>query len=174
MARSQEGELDSLADCAVLVRAAALIDPIAKALFDHGIPCRVVAEDPEAPPEIRTERVLLMTIHAAKGLEFDQVFVAGLEDGILPFTLYDKAEPEDGGPGEGARIEEEARILYVAMTRARAGLHLSWARSRIFKGRTLELPPSRFLARLGDLVPLAPEQDGPRKPRDLQPGLFRT
>lgn len=119
--------------------------------------------------EPRTERVALMTIHAAKGLEFDQVFVAGLEEGLLPFTLF------DSGGGEedellAERIEEERRLLYVAMTRARVGLHLSWARSRSFQGRRLELPPSRFLARIEELVPLA--DSSPHRPRDPQLGLF--
>jgi DNA helicase II / ATP-dependent DNA helicase PcrA len=164
VAEGQEGELASLADCAVLARAAALLEPIEKALLDHGIPFYVVGEDPEAPFEIREERVSLMTIHAAKGLEFDYVFVPGLEEGILPFTLFDKAE---GGEG---RIEEERRILYVAMTRARIGLRLSWARSRVFKGRSLELPPSSFLSRLEELVPLVHEEG--RRPRDPQLGLF--
>jgi Superfamily I DNA and RNA helicases len=173
VADSQEGSLRSLAECAVLTRAAALLEPVAKALNDHGIPYAMVGEERQAPYEIRTERVQLMTIHAAKGLEFDYVFIAALEEGLLPFTLYDSfgdAEaPESAGASE-ARIEEEARILYVAMTRARIGLRLSWAKTRDFKGRALALPPSRFLSRLADLVPL--EREAPRRPRDPQLGLF--
>jgi len=115
------------------------------------------------------ERVSIMTIHAAKGLEFDHVFVAGLEDGILPFILFD--DRDEAGAAAAARIEEERRILYVAMTRARVGLRLSWARSRRFRGRALELPPSRFLAEIGDLVPLE-EERGLRRERDPQLGLF--
>jgi superfamily I DNA/RNA helicase len=167
VAEGQEGELASLAACAVLVRAAALLEPIAKALDDHGIPYRIAGEDPEAPYEIREERVSLMTIHAAKGLEFDYVFVAGLEEGILPFTLFDK---DEGDEASEERIAEESRILYVAMTRARIGLHLSWARSRLFKGRMLELQPSSFLSRLEELVPLV--QAERHKERDPQLGLF--
>lgn len=135
-------------------------------------------------PEVDTERVSVMTIHAAKGLEFDQVFVAGLEDGILPFTLFDgggknERETEDAGAAgamppdaaeKGDGIEEERRLLYVAMTRARVGLHLSWARSRLFRGRRLALPPSRFLATIEDLVPMA--EAAPRRPMDKQLGLF--
>ncbi|MDR2111244.1 MAG: ATP-dependent helicase, partial [Spirochaetaceae bacterium] len=106
------------------------------------------------------EEVSLMTIHASKGLEFDQVFVAGLEEGLLPFTLFDKDED----------IEEERRLLYVAMTRARRGLHLSWASARTFRGRKLALGPSRFLAGLEDLIPAANIEY--RREADPQPYLF--
>jgi Superfamily I DNA and RNA helicases len=170
IAKGQEGALASLADCAVLVRAALLLEPIAKALDDHGIPYKIVGEDLEAPYEMRTERVSLMTIHAAKGLEFDYVFVAGLEEGILPFTLFDGAGGIDGEQERAARIAEEARILYVAMTRARIGLRLSCAKSRNFKGRMLKLPPSSFLARLEELVPI--ERAERTRKRDPQLGLF--
>jgi DNA helicase II / ATP-dependent DNA helicase PcrA len=172
-------ELRSLGECAILLRAAAMAPAFEKALDDHAIPFETVAApefraelpDGSIAPLIAPERVRIMTIHAAKGLEFDQVFVPGLEEGILPFTLYDD-DDEDGGEGrESARAEEERRILYVAMTRARTGLRLSWARSRRFRGRPLELPPSRFLAEIGDLVPIE-EEDGPRRERDPQLGLF--
>jgi superfamily I DNA/RNA helicase/PHP family Zn ribbon phosphoesterase len=131
---------------------------------------------PQDGLEPRTEKVPLLTIHAAKGLEFDHVFVAGLEEGILPFTLFD--DPGDGAEGDAAggsgglegRIEEERRLLYVAMTRARVGLHLSWARSRSFRGREVAFPPSRFLAELADLVPETAA--APPRPRDPQLGLF--
>jgi superfamily I DNA/RNA helicase len=170
-------ELRSLGECAVLVRASALIDPIVKALADHGIPCETLCEpEPKAePPErsladlVKPERVRIMTIHASKGLEFDHVFVAGLEDGVLPFTIYENDESEGGAAV--SRLEEERRILYVAMTRARRGLHLSWARTRLFRGRRLELEPSRFLSEIDDIVPLDVE-DAPRRRRDPQLNLF--
>jgi superfamily I DNA/RNA helicase len=101
-----------------------------------------------------------MTIHASKGLEFDHVFIIGLEDGILPFTLYETEAP----------LEEERRLLYVAMTRARVGLHLSWARSRNFKGRILKGSPSPFLAELENIIPLV-ERMRPLK-KDSQLSLF--
>jgi uncharacterized protein (TIGR00375 family) len=110
-------------------------------------------------PEIQRAGVRIMTIHAAKGLEFDQVFIAALEEGLLPFTLY----------GE-RRIDEERRLLYVAMTRARRGLCLSWSRTRNFQGRKLENGPSRFLAELETLIPL--ERDYQARPRDPQMSLF--
>jgi DNA helicase-2/ATP-dependent DNA helicase PcrA len=126
---------------------------------------------PQDGYEPSAERVSLMTVHAAKGLEFDYVFVVGLEEGILPFTLFER-QGKAGRPDEllASRIEEERRILYVAMTRARLGLYLSWAKARSFRGRSLALPPSRFLAEIEDLVPLL-EREAP-KPRDPQLGLF--
>ncbi len=128
---------------------------------------------PQDGYEARSERVSLMTIHAAKGLEFDHVFVAGLEEGILPFTLFEeRGGEEDAQSAErlSGRIEEERRLLYVAMTRARVGLYLSWARSQSYRGRSLALPPSRFLSELEDLVPEL--RQAPLRPRDPQLGLF--
>jgi DNA helicase II / ATP-dependent DNA helicase PcrA len=121
----------------------------------------------DGPRNEARQNVSLMTIHAAKGLEFDHVFVAGLEEGILPFTLFDK-EGQDDDPAR--RIDEERRLLYVAVTRARIGLHLWHARTRIFRGRKLELPPSRFLFEIEDLVPQ--KKEGMRRERDPQLGLF--
>ncbi|MGJ4850245.1 DNA helicase PcrA [Bacillota bacterium Meth-B3] len=78
----------------------------------------------------------LMTMHAAKGLEFPCVFVVGLEDGLFPTTraLFD----ED-------KLEEERRLMYVALTRAMRRLYLSSARSRMLFGNRQAGPPSRFL-----------------------------
>ncbi|GHV52106.1 DNA helicase [Spirochaetia bacterium] len=117
----------------------------------------------EGLPAINRSGVRVMTIHASKGLEFDHVFVAGLEEGILPFTIYDESVTND-------RIEEERRILYVAMTRARKGLNLSWVRSRNFRGRILSSGPSRFLEKLEKIIPLL--QDRPPVKKDPQMKLF--
>jgi superfamily I DNA/RNA helicase len=111
--------------------------------------------------ESRSESVSLMTIHSSKGLEFDHVFVPGVEEGLLPFTLF----------GGETAVDEERRLLFVAMTRARIGLHLSCAGTRTFRGRELRLEPSRFLSELADLVPLA--DSGPRRPKDPQLDLWR-
>jgi superfamily I DNA/RNA helicase len=120
-------------------------------------------------PEIKREGVKVMTIHAAKGLEFDHVFAAALEEGLLPFTLYERRTPQR--PEEDpAHIEEERRLLYVAMTRARKGLYLSWARSRTLRGRVLTGGASRFLGELETLIPLA--KDPGRQKRDPQLNLF--
>ena len=82
-------------------------------------------------------RVSLMTLHTAKGLEFPAVFVVGLEDGIFPH-LRSLGEPAD--------LEEERRLFYVGITRARRHLNLSHAWSRTIFGRTQQNIPSRFLA----------------------------
>ena len=84
----------------------------------------------------RDERgVTLMTMHNTKGLEFDRVFVAGLEDEIIPGRSAESVREE----------EEERRIMYVAMTRARKSLYLSFAGTRSMWGRTEYHSPSRFL-----------------------------
>jgi uncharacterized protein (TIGR00375 family) len=108
------------------------------------------------------EGVQIMSIHASKGLEFDQVFVPALEDGFLPFTLYGKQDREE-------KIAEEKRLLYVAMTRARTGLYLSSARKRTFQGRVFENPPSPFLEALESLVPRY--EASLRRPRPATPQL---
>lgn len=83
------------------------------------------------------DAVLLMTIHAAKGLEFPVVFMIGMEETIFPHSraLYDQDE-----------MEEERRLCYVGMTRAREELVLTAAASRMLYGQTQHNPPSRFLA----------------------------
>lgn len=83
--------------------------------------------------------VQLMTIHASKGLEFDTVFVSGVEEGIFPSSR--SLEEEDDIVG----IEEERRLFYVAMTRARKDLYLTYTLSRIMYGSISQNPPSRFL-----------------------------
>ncbi|HEX2117540.1 MAG TPA: DNA helicase PcrA [Acidimicrobiales bacterium] len=80
--------------------------------------------------------VVLMTLHTAKGLEFPAVFLVGLEDGIFPH-LRSLGEPEE--------LEEERRLCYVGITRARERLYLSHAWSRSLFGSTQYNPPSRFL-----------------------------
>ena len=81
-------------------------------------------------------KVTLMTIHSAKGLEFPVVFVIGMEESIFPST---KSVETAGG------IDEERRLCYVAVTRARELLYLTRARGRMLYGQTTHNPPSRFL-----------------------------
>lgn len=82
-----------------------------------------------------TERVTLMTVHAAKGLEFPVVFIVGLEENLFPSQFCVKP----------AEIEEERRLLYVAITRAEEQCHLSFARQRFRNGQFTCPSPSRFL-----------------------------
>ncbi|NBD74237.1 UvrD-helicase domain-containing protein [Patescibacteria group bacterium] len=88
--------------------------------------------------ELKEERpaLRLMTVHASKGLEFDHVFITGLEEGLFPHEKI----------GEERDEEEERRLFYVALTRAKVGLHLSWASARtIFGSRQVNLP-SEFVS----------------------------
>ena len=80
--------------------------------------------------------VTMMTIHSAKGLEFPVVFVAGMEEGIFPHASYD---------GDEASVEEERRLAYVAITRARKRLYLTHATTRRTYGSVQANAPSRFL-----------------------------
>jgi DNA helicase-2/ATP-dependent DNA helicase PcrA len=101
-------------------------------------------------------RVLLMTIHASKGLEFPNVFVVGLEEGIFP----------DRRCLEGGELEEERRLAYVAITRAKKRLYLSHARRRRILNQLQESDRSRFLDEIppglvdGLDTPLAPSEQG--------------
>jgi DNA helicase-2/ATP-dependent DNA helicase PcrA len=94
-------------------------------------------------------QVVLMTIHAAKGLEFPAVFVIGMEDGVFPH-LRSIGEPEE--------MEEERRLAYVALTRAQERLYLTHAWSRTLYGGTQYNPPSRFLDEIPDELIEAIEQ----------------
>ncbi|QQO10467.1 UvrD-helicase domain-containing protein [Breznakiella homolactica] len=123
---------------------------------------------PEEGSGRRRDGIQVMTIHASKGLEFDHVFVAGAEEGILPFTLFGDGGGSSADPEN--YIDEERRLLYVAMTRARIGLYLSWANSRQYQGRKLRNGPSRFFADLESIIPLS---DGiPIRKKDSQLDLF--
>ncbi|WP_353118515.1 UvrD-helicase domain-containing protein [Nitratidesulfovibrio sp.] len=101
-----------------------------------------------------SEKVQIMSLHAAKGLEFRAVFLPALEDGIMPFagagTLTGKPDRDGASPDTRTDMDEERRLLYVGMTRAAEGLFLSCAARRLLYGRELRLKPSRFL----DDVPL--------------------
>ena len=102
--------------------------------------------------ESKDNKVTLMTLHAAKGLEFPVVFMVGMEEGILPHSRV-----FESGPSE---LEEERRLCYVGMTRAREELHLSYAYSRLQFGTRGYNPVSRFIADMGNQVAMVnPEPD---------------
>ncbi len=89
--------------------------------------------------DLADERVTLMTLHSAKGLEFPLVFMAGMEEGIFPHTrtLMDDAE-----------LEEERRACYVGITRAKEKLYMTYAQHRMIYGNITSFPPSRFLGEI--------------------------
>ncbi len=85
------------------------------------------------------DAIQLMTVHAAKGLEFDAVFITGLEEGLFP---HENSEELDDG------VEEERRLMYVAITRARKRLYMSFAQTRMLHGQTRYNMRSRFFDEL--------------------------
>jgi DNA helicase-2/ATP-dependent DNA helicase PcrA len=88
----------------------------------------------------RAEAVTLMTIHASKGLEFENVFIPGCEDNIIPFELFGKLDD--------TKFAEEERLLYVGITRSRQNLYLSWSHKRNYNGKIFDQKKSRFLDRI--------------------------
>jgi DNA helicase-2/ATP-dependent DNA helicase PcrA len=100
-----------------------------------------------------SDRVALMTLHAAKGLEFENVFIAGVEDGLLPHERSNTREDEE-------QLEEERRLFFVGITRAKSGLYISYARYRTLRGQFLRTIPSEFLFELGtNFSEQAPQDD---------------
>ena len=87
--------------------------------------------------QVEGESIYMMSIHASKGLEFDHIFIIGLEEGFLPLV------------GDGSDLEEERRLGYVSFTRAKETLTLSHAQSRFYKGRRSDLQKSRFFNESG-------------------------
>ena len=103
-------------------------------------------------------KVNLMTIHAAKGLEFPVVFIAGAEKGIIP---HERSIVEEGDE-EGGSIEEERRLFYVAITRAREKLYITSCRKRRRLQNTAECSPSPFLEEIPkELIKIHERENGP-------------
>ena len=98
--------------------------------------------------EMKSRKVKILTMHAAKGLEFEAVFLPCLEDGIVPFAGTDFLLGKPAQAEQKSDELEEQRLFYVALTRARRHLFLSLAGSRKVYGRLLRLKESRFLSRL--------------------------
>lgn len=111
-------------------------------------------------------RISLMTVHSVKGLEFDHVFVVGMEEGIFPHinSLMDNSE-----------LEEERRLCYVAITRAKDDLHLVNARRRTLFGKEQINPVSRFLGEINkDLIESNVKDELPQKEEKINTGeMFR-
>jgi DNA helicase-2/ATP-dependent DNA helicase PcrA len=141
-----EGRLENLAE---LVGAASGFDSVDDFLERVGL----VADTDDLPDDgDDAGQVVLMTMHAAKGLEFPAVFIVGMEDGVFPH-LRALGDPDE--------LAEERRLAYVGITRARERLFLSHAWSRMLHGQTQYNPPSRFL----DEIPpdLMVEAEGSRR-----------
>jgi DNA helicase-2/ATP-dependent DNA helicase PcrA len=135
-----EEEQDRLANIEELLTAAREFDvkhPEANALEQFLEETSLVA-DTDAW-ETETDRVTLMTLHAAKGLEFPAVFIVACEQGLLP---HERSRHDDD------KLEEERRLLFVGITRAREELQLSYAQYRAFRGQACPTVPSPFLMEL--------------------------
>ncbi|MFE0759411.1 ATP-dependent helicase [Inquilinus sp. NPDC058860] len=112
----------------------------------------------------RADRVSLLTLHAAKGLEFPVVFILGLEDGVLPLRF---------GEADPAATAEERRLFYVGMTRAMDRLFLCRARERRWRGGTVRLEVSPFLGEIeAELLAHRRPDPAPRRPAERQLSLF--
>jgi len=109
--------------------------------------------------------ILLMTFHAAKGLEFDSIFLVGLEEGLVPHSRS-ATSPE--------ALEEERRLVYVGMTRAMERLHLTWAQSRQVFGQRRLCEPSRFLTEIPrDRLEVTADATYEAPVRERRPGTWR-
>jgi DNA helicase-2/ATP-dependent DNA helicase PcrA len=111
------------------------------------------------------ERVALMTLHSAKGLEFDNVFIVGVEEGLLP---HEKSVDNDD------ETEEERRLFFVGITRAKVNLFIAFAKYRQIRGQTLRTIPSQFLYELGiafsESANVIPAEAGIQFPNDSDEG----
>ena len=131
----------SFSDFAVLYRTEAQADVLEEALERSGLPFRRYSrrqvEEGTDDWDERADRITLLTLHAAKGLEFSVVFITGCEDGLIPLRF--------GGKSDGKETEEERRLFYVGMTRAKDKLFLSHAAKRLWNGKVREREISPFL-----------------------------
>lgn len=130
-----DGRLENLAELVGTARAFETVDEFLEQVS-------LVADTdqlPDAVVDADASQVLLMTLHAAKGLEFPVVFMVGMEDGVFPH-LRSLGEPRE--------LEEERRLAYVGITRARERLYLTHAWARTLWGSTQYNPPSRFVTEI--------------------------
>ena len=169
-----ETRLDNLAE---MLRACGEFDSL-EGYLEH------VALVMEIEAEAGGERVSLMTLHAAKGLEFDAVFLPGWEEGLMPHI---RALTQDGLRG----LEEERRLAHVGMTRARRNLYVGCADMRVIHGFWQDCLPSRFIAEIPqehvEILPIAqpfgaepvasaplfsPSEGGAEEALEEEPSLF--
>ncbi|MCS7160916.1 MAG: UvrD-helicase domain-containing protein [Gemmatales bacterium] len=135
----EEEDRERLANIEELISAAeVLAEETGDASLAHFLEHVALVSDVDG---LRTDQdaVVVMTLHAAKGLEFPVVFIPCLEEGLLPHERSREKQEE---------LEEERRLLFVGITRAREELHLSCSRLRLFRGQTRYCVPSSFLSEL--------------------------
>lgn len=140
LAKALHADTDAMDNISELINSAAEYDKRAETpnLMDY-LQMIALYSDSDAY-DAESGRVSLMTMHAAKGLEFNHVFIIGLEDGILPHERS-AVSPED--------LEEERRLFFVGITRARQTLKIGYARHRVIRGQFIRSTPSQFLYEIG-------------------------
>jgi uncharacterized protein (TIGR00375 family) len=119
----------------------------------------------------KAEKIQIMTMHAAKGLEFEAVFLPALEDGIVPFAGADFLLGKQGSLNS-SNMDEERRLFYVALTRAKSLAFLSHSEKRRLYGKEIRLSPSRFLSSLPDDMLSRSRLVGKKSRREKQLGLL--
>jgi DNA helicase-2/ATP-dependent DNA helicase PcrA len=141
--RADKDGADRLENLNELVNAAALFSEESEENTLDAFLAHAALEAGEHQAGAGHDALQLMTVHAAKGLEFHAVFITGLEEGLFP---HEQSAHEENG------LEEERRLMYVAITRARRRLYLSHAQSRMLHGQIRYSLPSRFLDELPEQV----------------------
>jgi DNA helicase-2/ATP-dependent DNA helicase PcrA len=136
IASGKEDDKDRLANLDELVNAAANFVAEEEDATLAGFLAHASLEAGEHQAEEGADALQLMTVHSAKGLEFDVVFLSGLEEGLFP---------HENSINEARGLEEERRLMYVAVTRARQRLYLSFAQTRMLHGQTRYNLQSRFI-----------------------------
>lgn len=137
---SKESQEDAMANIEELINSAAQYDKSCEqpSLFDYLQTISLYSDSDAYDPQCK--RVSLMTLHAAKGLEFQNAFIIGLENGILPHERSAENEHE---------LEEERRLFFVGITRAKIGLYISRVLNRTLRGQMFRSMPSKFLYETG-------------------------
>ncbi len=133
---------------------------------------RFLALRTDEQDEEATDRVTLTTMHGAKGLEFPYVFVIGVEEGFCPHSRTTNERATDFVPGDGdaaVSLEEERRLFYVAVTRAREKLFMSRCKARGQRGKLMPRTPSRFLLEIPQELYEEREETTP-----IAPGIEKT
>jgi DNA helicase-2/ATP-dependent DNA helicase PcrA len=111
---------------------------------------RFLTIDNEGDEEPKERAVTMTTMHGAKGLEYEVVFIAGLEEGLMPHARSLEGRATDVGGKLANDLEEERRLFYVSITRAKDRLYLCRAKQRAIRGKVVIRTPSRFLSDISD------------------------